>query len=89
MAKKLLKVLNRILDVIIILSILIAMAYSLYSIWDNNSIYAASLSLSVKIREKKPTGDKPSFDELRAINPDVMAWITLDGTNIDYPIVQV
>ena len=88
MAKKLLKVLNRILDVIIILSILIAMAYSLYSIWDNNSIYAASMSLSVKIREKKPTGDKPSFDELRAINPDVMAWITLDGTNIDYPIVQ-
>jgi len=28
------------------------------------------------------------FDELRKINPDVVAWITIPGTPIDYPIVQ-
>jgi sortase B len=88
MARQLLKWLNRVLNAAIILAILAAMAYSLYSIWDNNSIYAAALSVSNRIRKEKPTGDKPSFDDLLKINPDVCAWITLDGTNIDYPIVQ-
>ena len=29
-----------------------------------------------------------SFEELRAVNPDVCAWLTLDHTNIDQPILQ-
>jgi len=29
-----------------------------------------------------------SFSELAELNPDVVAWIRLDGTNIDHPIVQ-
>ena len=29
-----------------------------------------------------------SFEELRAINPDVCAWLTLDNTEIDYPVLQ-
>ena len=28
------------------------------------------------------------FNELLEINPDTVAWITLDGTNIDYPVVK-
>ena len=28
------------------------------------------------------------FDKLAAINPDVIGWISLEGTVIDYPIVQ-
>jgi len=28
------------------------------------------------------------FEGLQAKNPDVCAWITIEGTNIDYPIVQ-
>ncbi|MCC6094562.1 MAG: class B sortase [Eubacterium sp.] len=88
MARQLLKWLNRVLNLVVILTILAAIAYSLYSIWDNNSIYAAALSLTARIRQEKPSGDKPSFDDLRKINPDVCAWITMDGTNIDNPIVQ-
>lgn len=32
--------------------------------------------------------DKIDFDKLSEINPDVVAWIKLEGENIDYPIVQ-
>lgn len=28
------------------------------------------------------------FDALKKINPDVVSWITIPGTNIDYPILQ-
>ena len=32
--------------------------------------------------------DNISFEKLRAINKDVLAWIIVDGTNINYPVVQ-
>ena len=28
------------------------------------------------------------FGELKSVNPDVVAWIMVDGTNVNYPIVQ-
>ncbi len=38
----------------------------------------------------KPAGktDENSLQELQKINPDVCAWLTVDGTKIDYPVVQ-
>lgn len=32
--------------------------------------------------------DNPTLAELQARNPDVCGWLTIDGTNIDYPFVQ-
>ena len=32
--------------------------------------------------------ESPSLQELQKINPDVCAWLTVDGTKIDYPVVQ-
>ncbi|MCL2589223.1 MAG: class B sortase, partial [Oscillospiraceae bacterium] len=32
--------------------------------------------------------DGPSFADLQAVNPDVFGWLTVYGTNIDYPVVQ-
>ena len=29
-----------------------------------------------------------NFDALKKINPDVVSWITIPGTNIDYPLLQ-
>lgn len=44
--------------------------------------------------EKGPDGEntnQPEVDYLadtKAINPDTVAWVTIDNTNIDYPVVQ-
>ena len=30
----------------------------------------------------------PEFEELYALNPDLVGWITIPGTRVDYPVVQ-
>lgn len=88
-----LKVANAFVSFIVFCLIAVAVAYSLYALWDNNRIYTAADNVSADLLSLKPMSDnpadnKPSFDELRAINPDVCAWLTLDNTQIDHPIVQ-
>ncbi len=39
-------------------------------------------------KPKKPVFPKVDFDALSSINKDVKAWIYIEGTNINYPIVQ-
>ena len=85
MAERTLRILNKILDTIIAIVLILAVLYSVYSLWDNYQLYQGIQDLQVKL---KPKGKKPSFEELRKINPDVVAWITLDGTKIDEPVVQ-
>lgn len=30
----------------------------------------------------------PNFNDLKSINPEIVAWLRIDGTNLNYPIVQ-
>src|SRR5690625_2177146 len=44
---------------------------------------------SVQSREKSESGQvRPEFNELLKGNTDVAGWITIDGTQIDYPILN-
>lgn len=92
---KVLKIILRTLDSALTLLISVVLltvgGYSLYAIWDNAQIYAAvdqvqSELLKLKPEEGKENGE--SFEELRKINPDVCAWLTLDNTKIDYPVLK-
>ena len=71
--------------------LLTAGAYSAYALWDNNQVYAAVDNVQGELLQFKPAADGEngaSFEELLAINSDVKAWLTLDNTAIDYPVVQ-
>jgi sortase B len=61
--------------------------YGIYGIWDSSQVYAAADS-SRYLEYKPTTEDRLSFEELRKINPDVFGWITIYGTNIDYPLLK-
>ncbi len=82
---------NSFVSLVIILAMLLFGSYSAYALWDNKQIYSAAQNVQLQMKELKPdiqaeTG--PSFEELLAINPDVRAWVTMDGTKIDYPVLQ-
>lgn len=80
-----------IVSAIVVLCLLVAGAYSAYALWDNSRVYAAVDDVQAGLIQFKPTADADngaSFEELLAINGDVKAWLTLDNTAIDYPVVQ-
>ncbi len=83
---------NSLISAAAALFLLAAGTYSAYALWDNGQVYAAVDDAQSELLRLKPQaakeGDGASFEELRAINPDVCAWLTLDNTEIDYPVLQ-
>lgn len=52
---------------------------------------ASTLTETTEAATSTPTEepvDDSLFGQLKAINPDITAWITLPGTAIDYPVMQ-
>ena len=44
---------------------------------------------SSKYKSYKPVSDDTlSFEQMKALNNDIIGWLTIDDTTIDYPIVQ-
>lgn len=81
---------DRLLSGIIGIFFFVMLLYSGYALWDTACIYYDA-SVPQEIETYKPVleGDnQPTFAELRALNPDVCAWLTIENTPIDYPIVQ-
>ena len=52
-----------------------------YGLWDSWKVTEGT-----DLTQYRPGG--PGFAELLQMNPDVVAWIKVDGTSIDYPVVQ-
>lgn len=90
MGNKIIKIANKTLNAVIALVVLIVLTYSLLGLWDIYMIYRGANNSDI-ISSFKPKGtvdDELSFVELQKINPDVCAWLTIDDTKIDYPVVQ-
>ena len=76
---------------IIIVCLLVVIGFSGYKIYTIVSGYMASRNTYEDIREDVAkegfTGDI-NWDKLRKTNEDVVGWIYLEDSNIDYPIVK-
>lgn len=86
-AQKLIRAADRALSTGFLALLLLLLFLAVYVTVDNRRIVAQA---SAEVYQSyKPTADDTiSFDELVAINPDVIGWLTIDGTKIDYPLVQ-
>lgn len=85
---------NALVSFIIVISLVIAGSYSLYALWDNNRVYSAAGDVQADMIKLKPKvvaeaeEEGADFSELLEINEDVCAWVTMDNTDIDHPILQ-
>ena len=81
----------RLADGIVNLAVLVlflALAgYGCYAIWDSRQIYSGADAALYETYKPQST-DTESFEELQKINPEVIGWLTVYGTSIDYPLVQ-
>lgn len=93
-ARLFLRLCNAIVNFIMILSLTICGAFAAYSLWDNNQVLIAAENVQADMIKLKPEvepeaeDNSASFAELMALNPDVVGWITMDNTHIDFPVLQ-
>jgi sortase B len=101
MSKENVKKKSKLLVIIILILIIIFVGVLCYIVWNlyedrqQEKIMDAEVE---KLQEIRPNGDKPELADnaepvnyladLQARNPDVVAWLTISGTEIDFPIVQ-
>lgn len=90
MEKRLQRFSNSLIDSLVLLCLVLVFVYSAYALWDVNTIYQHAEASN--FTEYKPSGESPearmSFAALQKLNPDVLGWLTLYDTAIDYPLVQ-
>ena len=82
------KMINSAIDTAVLIVILLLVAIGCYALWDSDQVHQSASS--EQYERFKPTAENLglTFDELKVVNPDVFAWLTVYGTHIDYPIVQ-
>jgi len=86
--KKMIGLVNGLVNLTVLLFIILLVAFAGYALWDSNQLYhAADRSKYAPYKPTVEDGGK-SFMELQAINPEVIAWLTVYGSHIDYPVTQ-
>ena len=96
MTRTIIRLINGIITLAVTIALIGAGAYAGYALWDNQQIYAAAESTQLEMLRFKPKVvvnedgevEAPSFEELLQINPDVCAWVTMDNTAIDHPVLH-
>lgn len=82
---------DRILTALLAVCLALVFLFACFALWDTWRIYDAA-GIDQRLLQYKPelnsVDNEASFSELLAINPDVCAWLTVEDTNIDYPVVK-
>ena len=68
--------------------IILLLAFSGYALWDSKQIYDKADKTNYAIYKPSVEDEGQSFQELHDLSPEVLAWLCVYGTNIDYPVTQ-
>lgn len=85
--KKTIRAVNVLLDWVIVAVLFLLAVFCIYALWDSKQLSDEAQASQYEVY-KPAEDDTLSFEELQAINPEVFAWLTVYGTNIDYPLTQ-
>ena len=87
-AIRIIRITNSFVNMFVLTIIFLLLIFGSYAIWDSNQVYSAASAVNYEIYRPSLESETTSFADLQIINPDVFSWLTVYGTNIDYPVVQ-
>lgn len=87
LGRNVIRLMDSIINLMVLLLFLTVIAFAGYALWDSQQLYLEAEDEQYE-QYKPAAGDNLSFSQLQKINPDVFGWLTVYGTNIDYPLVQ-
>jgi len=68
--------------------ILLLLAFAGYALWDSGQLYHAADKAQYAVYKPTAENEGKTFGQLQALNAEVIAWLSVYGTNIDYPVTQ-
>jgi len=81
------KAANQVLNIVVLIAVMAMLALGGYVMWDSSQVYAQASETNYATY--KPSGASDlSFQDLQKINPEVVAWLDVYGTHIDYPVTH-
>ena len=86
-SKKVVRTLSRTVDNAVLLTLLVCLIFAAYALWDTHQLLAAADANNYSTY-KPSTEETKSFDDFRAMNNDVIGWLTVYDSTIDYPVVR-
>ena len=86
---KIFKLIESIVDIITFTIFLVLFLIGGYAILDSK-IIDTEAEIKEEVLEIAPRKEDQDFDfsELKAINPEIIAWLQIDNTNINFPVLQ-
>ncbi len=83
-------------DLTVTAALLLCGSFGLYGLWDNQQVLISAEDVQEELLRWKPVAaaeaetpdNSEQFAQLRMINPEVRGWITMEGTGIDFPVLQ-
>jgi len=86
--RKTVKAANGIINLTVLIIIMLLVSFASYAMWDSSQVYNAASAARYEVYKPGAEDGGESFGELQAVNPEVCSWLTVYGTNIDYPVTQ-
>lgn len=88
-ALRLLRGMDSLVNLVVLIVIVVMVMVSGYALWDTNQVFSqASASQYEQYKPTRVPDGKQAFARLQEVNPDVIGWLSVHGTPIDYPLVQ-
>ena len=85
--RRLVRSVDRIADGLFVVLMLFLLLIAIYSKMDSDSVYqGADPKRWIQYKPDFPA-DVVSFEDLQKANPDVLGWLTIYDTNVDYPLL--
>ena len=82
------RIVDRTTDFCLLLFFLLLLLIGAYTMYDTVLVYGAAGGEDLRGFKPLPTDVESGGWDMSALSEDVVAWLTVDDTNIDYPVMQ-